>query len=296
MIRATTLIRTLLFSTLLMAQSVLADYVNSIGMVLTDIPAGSFYMGSCKLSYADVKANKQRKFLGLDPNIACPFAGTNDNDATSDETPRHKVHISKGFQMAIHEVTVKQFKQFIIATGRSDLLTDSFINYNRHADNSAVTVVSWRDAQAFIKWLNNKEGGNAYRLPTEAEWEYAARAGSYSIYSWGNSTEAQDYAWYAKNAKSAGKRYAQPVGSKLANPWGLYDMHGNVWEWVQDGYDEDYYRNSPTQNPLKRNSGMRVFRGGSWKNEVWFMRSGDRAHARPDLRGSNLGFRLVRQL
>ncbi len=283
---------TLLFVSILMVQPALADYVNSIGMAFKDIPAGRFYMGNCKLSHADNMTNKKRKFLNLPTDIGCPADDLNDNNADRDEIPRHQVHISKGFQIGIYEVTVGQFKQFIVAEKRGDLLTDNFISYNRHGNNVAVTVVSWHDAQAFIRWLNKKEGGKAYRLPTEAEWEYAARGGANHIYSWGNSGKSGDYAWFAQNASSV-----HVVGGKQSNPWGLYDVHGNVWEWVQDWYNRDYYRNSPAKDPVNnRSSRERVFRGGSWKNEEWFLRSADRGYGRPSLRGSNLGFRLVRQL
>ena len=288
---------TLLFVSLLMMQPALADYVNSIGMAFKDIPAGSFYMGSCQLSDVDDETQKQRKFLGLPKDIACPEGGIHDSTADSDEMPRHRVRISKGFQIGTYEVTIGQFKQFIVAQRRDDLLTDSFISYNRRiSDDVAVVVVSWYDAQAFIRWLNKKEGRHIYRLPTEAEWEYAARAGTDGIYAWPHGADAGDYAWFAENAGVVGK-YAQVVGDKQSNRWGLYDMHGNVWEWVQDWHSRKYYRNRSVKDPLNnRTSRARVFRGGSWKNEIEFLRAGDRGYGRPGLRGINLGFRLVRQL
>ena len=152
-----------------------ADYTNSIGMRFKNIPAGSFYMGSCKLSAADKEANKKRKFMGLSlKTAACPSGASIDDDAGDDETPQHKVRISRGFRMGVYEVTLGQFKQYITGADRDDLLTDDFIEYNSNGDRAPVTEVSWHDAQAFIGWLNKKEGARAYRLPTEAEWEYAS--------------------------------------------------------------------------------------------------------------------------
>ena len=279
-----------------MAQA--ADYTNSIGMKFKNIPPGSFYMGSCKLTDADKEANKKRKFLGMAPkSAACPSGGQADNNAEDKETPQHKVRISKGFQIGVYEVTLGQFKQFIASAGRDDLLTDDFMTNNSRGDNAAVTTVSWNDAQDFIRWLNQKEGGSAYRLPTEAEWEYAARAGTTTRYSWGNSeSQAGDYAWYDKNAYDVGGKYAHGVGIKMPNPWGLYDMHGNVWEWVQDWYDENYYRNSPMNDPKGPSSGWgRVGRGGGWGSAARGLRSADRSIDSPGDCHSFLGFRLVRQ-
>lgn len=287
-----------LASALLTQTAQAADYTNSIGMKFKNIPAGSFYMGSCKLSAADKEANKKRQFMGMAPkSAACPSGGTTYNDANNDETPQHKVRISKGFQMGIYEVTLGQFKKFIAGSGRDDLITDDFIKNNRHGDSVAVTTVSWNDAQAFIRWLNKKEGGKHYRLPTEAEWEYAARAGTTSVYSWGNSaSSAGNYAWYRKNAYDVGRKYAHTVGAKKPNPWGLYDMHGNVWEWVQDWYDENYYGRSPVNDPKGSSSGRyRVRRGGSWLNDARNLRSGDRYGYSPSDSNIYLGFRLVRQ-
>jgi len=297
---AITIIQTLLFSALLLVSAVqAADYTNSIGMKFNNITAGSFYMGSCKLSAADKKANKKRQFMGLAAKGAsCPSGASADNNASDDETPQHKVRISKGFQMGVYEVTLGQFKKYIGGSGRDNLLTDDFIKFNSHGDSAAVTHVSWNDAQGFIRWLNKKEGTKAYRLPSEAQWEYAAKAGTTTKYSWGNSkSQAGKYAWYDKNAYDVGRKYTHAVGGKKPNPWGLYDMHGNVWEWVQDWYGENYYRNSPTNDPKGASSGSsRVNRGGSWFNYgAWYLRSAARFNNSPGNRSYDLGFRLVRQ-
>jgi formylglycine-generating enzyme required for sulfatase activity len=284
------------------AASHAASYTNSIGMKFINIPAGSFYMGSCQLSAAikesDKKADKKRKFMGLPAKEgACPSGASADSDARDDETPQHKVHISKAFQMGIYEVTLGQFKQFI-ASGRDDLLSDAFMDDNSHGNSAAVTKVSWNDAQAFITWLNKKEGGSSYRLPTEAEWEYAARAGTTTHYSWGDKkSQAGNYAWYDKNSYDVGEQYAHTVGTKKSNPWGLYDMHGNVWEWVQDWYDANSYRNNATNDPKGAESGRyRMVRGSGWFEIARYLRSANRHGHSPDDRGNDMGFRLVRQL
>ena len=295
-----TILPCLLFAAFLLFTQPLqaADYTNSIGMKFKNIPAGSFYMGSCKLNAADKAVNKKRKLMGMsEKSAACPSGANADNDASDDETPQHKVRITKGFQMGIHEVTLGQFKKFIAGAGHGGLLTDDFIKDNSHGDNAAVCCVSWDDAQSFINWLNKKEGGSHYRLPTEAEWEYAARAGTTSIYSWGNSKgQAVNYAWYYKNACDVGDKYAHSVGRKKPNPWGLYDMQGNVWELCQDWYDENYYRNSPTNDPRGPSSGrFRVDRGGSWNYDARYLRSAYRSYYSPGVRSHDIGFRLLRQ-
>ena len=280
-------------------------YTNSIGMKFIRISAGSFYMGTCQVSAANKKANKKAQFMGLVPQEAtCPSgasAGADDR-APSEETPQHKVHINKAFQLGTYEVTVGQFKQFIASGGYDDLINDGFIKANSHGDSAAVSSVSWSDAVKFISWLNKKEGTKAYRLPTEAEWEYAARAGTTTKYSWGNSTSQMgNYAWYNDRSFDPLDHYTYAVGGKKPNPWGLYDMHGNVWEWVQDWYDHDYYRDSPTNDPKGVRSGrFRVFRGGSWYGSrhgttTIFLRSAHRGSGKPGGSSNDLGFRLVRQ-
>ena len=284
-----TIIYLLLFSNLLYPQSAYAsDYTNSIGMKFKNIPAGSFYMGSCEQT-------EYQKFIGITP--VCISGGPGDIAAAKNEFPQHQVHITKDFQMAVYEVTLGQFNQFIDEAGRDDLRDDTFKQNNMHGDSAAVNSVSWHDAQDFIRWLNKKEGGNHYRLPTEAEWEYAARAGTTTFYSWGNSeSEAIHYAWYQKNAYDVGEQYPHPVGLKQPNPWGLYDMHGNVWEWVQDWFSENYYLNSPVHDPQGPSSGqVRGVRGGSWYYSVRSLRVALREFNPPSLRNYIIGFRLLRQ-
>ncbi|MDR1396143.1 MAG: formylglycine-generating enzyme family protein, partial [Desulfarculales bacterium] len=162
---------------------------------------------------------------------------------------------------------------------------------------------SWEDVQVFIQRLNQKEGHSRYRLPTEAEWEYACRAGTTSTYSFGDKwfDNYDRYVWTADNAENT----THPVGQKQPNAWGLYDMHGNVWEWVQDWYDGvTYYSRSPDSDPGGPASGTaRVVRGGSWQSSGGYSYSGARYALEPDgylnvasiswKGGGGLGFRLA---
>ena len=153
-----------------------------------------------------------------------------------------------------------------------------------------VLNVSWNDAIAFCKWLSEREG-REYRLPTEAEWEYACRAGTTTRYFAADSLEELgDYAWYDGN--SGGRPHR--VGQKLANAWGLFDMHGNVFEWCSDWYSADYYANSPLEDPTGPESGsFRVGRGGSWVDAAVYCRSAYRSRGVPAFRISSLGFRIA---
>ena len=158
-----------------------------------------------------------------------------------------------------------------------------------------VETVSWDDCQQFLKQLNDKVGGGKFVLPTEAQWEYACRAGSKTKYCFGDdASKLGDYSWwYDKSSDS--KTY--PVGEKKPNAWGLYDMHGNVWEWCQDWHDYDggYYAKSPTDDPTGPATGSyRVVRGGGWNCPAGDCRSASSGSYKPGVRGFNLGFRVSR--
>ena len=267
-----------------------ADYTNSIGMKFKDIPAGRFYMGSCKLS-------EKQKFMGLPP-VNCP-SGTVDDEADDNETPQHEVHIRRGFRMGVYEVTLGQFKQYIAGAGRDNLLTDDFIKYNSNGDRAPVVNVSRHDAQGFIGWLNKKEGTQAYRLPSEAEWEYAARAGTTTRYSWGNEIGRN-----RANCDGCGSEWDNqrpaPVGSFEPNAFGLYDMHGNVYEWVADCWHDNY--NGAPSDGSAWTSGCDsdawvVVRNGSWPYAPRYLRAAYRDWLSPSNRGYNYsGFRLVQDI
>jgi sulfatase modifying factor 1 len=168
--------------------------------------------------------------------------------------------------------------------------------YVKEGPDYPASYVSWDDAVEFCKKLSEKEG-KTYRLPTEAEWEYACRAGTETAWSFGDDEKVLgDYAWYEKNTDNVGTRYAHPVGLKKPNGFGLYDMHGNDWEWCLDYYYGDY-KDSPEKDPQGPGSGSsRVLRGGSWDDYSRGTRSAYRSWGDADDRRYNSGFRLVREL
>ncbi|MCI5122492.1 MAG: formylglycine-generating enzyme family protein, partial [Candidatus Electrothrix sp. AUS4] len=289
-----------------------ADYTNSIGMQFNNIAPGTFFMGSCMYSRADKERDVLLEEQGLPlKGPTCPARTSEDKNALEEEAPQHEVQISKEFQMGSYEVTLGQFRLFLASLSeaeREKIETDEFKEANVYSDDTPVTAVSWEDAQAFIAWLNQKEGGQKYRLPTEAEWEYAARAGSKTMYFWGdNLEEAPEYAWFNmehadlhrwfSERKLGGKEdFPHPVGQKKPNSWGLYDMAGNVWEWVNDRYSATYYQDSPKVDPAGPESGTaRCFRGGSWYGSEKNLRSALRGLNVPTYRSDSLGFRLVRE-
>ncbi len=159
-------------------------------------------------------------------------------------------------------------------------------------DADPVACVNWEDAKAYADWLSKKTGKD-YRLPTEAEWEYAARAGTKTRYSLGDTIAEKD----ANFNRNVGK--TTRVGSYPANPWGLHDVHGNLWEWVADCYDGDAYKthkNYPAMVGSWQDSCDRVLRGGSWVNDPRNLRSANRSRDYPDNRDNNVGFRVARTL
>ena len=166
------------------------------------------------------------------------------------------------------------------------------ITSNFKGDKLPVETVLWNDVQSFIRKLNEKEGGNKYRLPTEAEWEYSARAGTTTRYSFGDEdSKLGDYAWYNRNSGNT----THEVGQKKPNPWGLYDMHGNVWEWVQDSWRNNY-NGAPTDGSAWEGGdvSLRVHRGNGWFGNVMYCRSAGRVLGVADLRHDYQGFRLLR--
>ena len=195
--------------------------------------------------------------------------------------------LTQGYYMQTTEVTQVQWERVM---GSRPWLGEKSVREN--ANNPAV-YVSWEDARKFIKRLNQKEGTRKYRLPTEAEWEYACRAGLTTRFCFGDGDgQLGNYAWYDKNADSVGEDYAHGVGTKKPNVWGLYDMHGNVWEWCRDWYGN--YSSGSVTDPMGPFSGsLRVYRGGGWDGRAWLCRSADRIRFTPGLRSPGLGFRLA---
>lgn len=198
-------------------------------------------------------------------------------DGFSDEKPVHTVTVSD-FYLGKYEVTQKQWMEIM----------GSNPSYFK-GDNRPVETVSWNNVQEFIRRLNARSGGN-YRLPTEAEWEYAARGGNKSKgYKYSGSNEVGAVAWYDGNSGSQ----THPAGTKLPNELGLYDMSGNVWEWCQDWYGG--YPYGSQINPKGPSSGQyRVLRGGSWFNDGRDVRASNRDRSGPEVRSLSDGFRLAR--
>ena len=223
------------------------------------------------------------------------------SDDESDETPKHTVTLGD-FYIGKYEVTQAQWRS-VMGANPPQL-------YNKGCDQCPVEKVSWDDVQAFIQKLN-RQTGRQYRLPTEAEWEYAAGNGpKHGKYSWGNGrptaaaggnladeTAKKSFPeWNAFiNGYNDGFVYTAPVGKFGANEFGLYDITGNVWEWCSDVYLPDFYSNSPVSNPQGPAAGnQRVLRGGSWNSNLSDCRVSNRNAGKPDKRSNLIGFRLAR--
>ena len=206
-----------------------------------------------------------------------------DTDCSYDDKPPHTVQLSD-YYIGETEVTQKQWRE-VMGSDPPELLF-------KGCDDCPVEHVSWDDIQEFLSRLNARSSLARYRLPTEAEWEYAARGGPYSKgYSYAGSNNISAVAWYRDNSGSK----THPVKGKDPNELGLYDMSGNVWEWCSDWYDSNYYKNSPASNPTGPTSGSyRVMRGGSWSNVPQVCWVANRSLSFPGNRLLSIGFRLAR--
>ncbi len=233
------------------------------------IPAGSFEMG-CK---------PDRDLVTGLP--ACP----------ENELPLHTVSLDYAFQMSQYEVTFTEYDYYLWDQGLEEGAKKPF-DENWGRANRPVVDVNWNEASSYAKWLG-QQIDQACRLPTEAEWEYAARGVSDTAYPWGNDVGENN-----ANCDSCGSQWddkqTAPVGSFPANNFGLHDMHGNVWEWVQDGWKSDYH-GAPYDGSVGQVEGgdIRVLRGGSWDNSTFYSRSAGRLYNRPDTRSDPIGFRVV---
>ncbi len=235
-------------------------------------------------------------YLLIDPNTMVNVTGGSfsmgSNTGNADEQPVHSVTVNS-FSISKYEVTVAEFRRFVEATNYvtdAERLGYSYVyvnvgwqhkagvnwHYNSAGvirsvteDRHPVIYVSWNDAVAYCTWLSNKTG-KTYRLPTEAEWEYAARGGANkNSYTYSGSNNIDEVAWYGDNAS----QNTHEVGLKKANELGLYDMSGNVWEWCSDRYSANYYSSSPSNNPTGFNSGTtRTLRGGCWRLNIQYGR------------------------
>ncbi|HEY6565261.1 MAG TPA: formylglycine-generating enzyme family protein [Pirellulaceae bacterium] len=305
--------------------------VNSIGMKLVKVPAGEFMMGAEEEPSQTLTAFPYCQPVWLDG-----------------ELPRHKVRITRPFLMGQTEVKLNQFLMFYHETKyQLDMEKDREPQWAYSVDGQLiqsktvrpwapgwkldqshpVVYVSWNDAVAWCEWMSKKEGKH-YRLPTEAEWEYACRAGSESRFSWGNKVEeavrygnvadqdgrvgfekATVAVYKSKDTKEDtripfphlaardGFKWTAPVGKYRPNAYGLYDMHGNVWEWCSDWYDVKYYGNSPADDPQGPSAGSaRVLRGGAFGDTPVNLRCAYRNFAEPAYRYFYYGFRVVCEL
>lgn len=301
---------------------------NRLGMKFILVPAGEFLMGSAEAPEALAAAYPQlpaNRFLEL-----------------ADEAPVHRVRITRPFFLGQHEVTVGQFRRFLQASGyrpeseadgtggygynpdydpaksaRGDAFEGRDTRYSwrnpgfAQNDDHPVVNVSWNDAVAMARWLSQAEG-QVYRLPTEAEWEYAARAGTRTRYHSGDAPQSLSKSANVFDMDAAGNwpawknqalpghdgfAFTAPVGSFAPNAFGLYDMHGNVWEWCSDWHAEDYYARSPVDDPPGPADGtVHVRRGGSWHTWPFYARSAYRNWNSAQTRYTLVGFRLVREV
>lgn len=267
-----------------MMTAVAGEYTNFIGMKFVDIPAGSFRMGNCP--------------DGSDAGLLSSFRGCSitDEEAEPTEYPPHSVQV-RAFQMGKYEVTFAQFRRYLEVMGETRRLQEpEFAKNNAYGDKAPVLWVSWYDAQLFIDWLNNSkpdsDKGN-YRLPSEAEWEYACKAGKEHRYCGGNSPNG--IGWHFDNSDVR----PQPVGMRRANAFGLHDMSGNAHEWVADCWHENY-RNAPDDarpwEDGRAYCATRVMRGGSFGDITATLRATYRSNLNPNNREVDYGFRVVRDL
>jgi formylglycine-generating enzyme required for sulfatase activity len=264
------------------------ETTNSVGAKMILIPPGEFLMGS-----TDEQVEAALKLA----------EELNTKQAAKDriqnaERPQHRVVVTKPFFMGATEVTIGQFKKFTQATGyRTDAekeeLDVSFLSPGYPVtDDSPAAVIKWHEAVAYCAWLSEQEKFT-YRLPTEAEWEYACRSGTSTHYSFGDDqAELGQYGWYSRNADSK----AHPVGTRLPNAFGLFDMHGNLREWCHDIWREKAYETPSLEDPVGPRSGSyHVIRGGAWNSSPSYSRSAFRSTSiRETNRSDNLGFRCVR--
>ena len=281
--------------------------VNSVGMVLVPIPAGEFQMGA---AVNDAPLERRYEELLQDPAVKKKLDSgqvtkadlmeylkqdirKQEKQKAGPESPQHLVKITQPFFMSSCEVTQQQYEDVMgTCPWKGKPLVEEGASY-------AASYVTWDNAVEFCRKLSEQES-EIYRLPTEAEWEYACRAGTKTTWNFGDDGERlAEFAWYDANAYKAGEQYVQRSGQKLPNGWGLYDMHGNVWEWCQDWYARYVPKKKELVDPTGPEKGRhRVWRGGSFASAMENTRSTTRLdHDREDYRPEYLaGFRVVREL
>jgi len=301
---------------------------NSLGMKFVRVPAGEFLMGS-----NETVGSMQTSF---------PQFELKRLDELSDEMPLHRVKISRAFDLGQTEITRAQFEQFLNLSGyvpesiqdqtggygyspehdrdrpeKADAFAGRDPVYSwknpgfEQGPNHPVVNITWKDAMAMANWLSQRES-KVYRLPTEAEWEYACKAGTNTryphgnepqeLFKWANLFDASATPYWLRWKDKAlvgndGFAFTSPVASYAANAFGLHDMVGNAWEWVSDHYDENYYQQSPKIDPKGPSKGhLKVRRGGSWHTWPIYARCSYRNINAPDSRYTLLGARLLREV
>jgi len=299
-------------------REIAVDLGHGVKLELVLISAGSFMMGS------DESAEELVQFFNTN------YGADLKAERYKPEHPCHRVKITRPFYLGRYHVTRGQFRQFVEATGyQTDAEKDGTgaMEFNgetfeqkpeftwRNAsfaqtDEHPVVNVSWNDAAAFCDWLSRK-AVQAYRLPSEAQWEYACRAGTTTRYYSGDDPETLAQVgnvadataktrfpgWKSTLQAGDGYVFTAPVGRFRPNAWGLYDMPGNAWQWCADRYNEDYYAASPVDDPKGPDSGVyHVLRGGSWYGGPHLCRSANRFRSAPDGRGNFIGFRIAKTI
>lgn len=298
---------------------------NSLKMTLVLIPAGEFRMGS-----SPEQVEQALKQLDTVPRKA-PGEAARIRD---EETPQHRVVLTRPFRIGRTETTIEQYRRFVEATnyvteterfgGGNSSKTAETDPQKKEAvwrspgypvtEDCPVTQITWADMVEFCNWLSAKEGrrscyrrddrqawvrvagADGYRMPTEAEWEFACRAGTSTHYSFGDAVQdLDDHAWFNRTAEQGNRIGARPVATKRPNSFGLFDMHGNAWERCQDFFDPAWYRKSPVNDPEGPATGTnRIVRGGGWHYFDLHARSAYRNNYSPTSRTGNTGFRVVR--
>jgi len=267
------------------------EFTDQFGLTFRLIPPGEFQMGSTAVEIATLSRTLEQAEAGEYEKFVARYSG-----------PQHKVRITQPFYCSAYEVTAGQYRRFIEETkymGTMEQLNVKRFHWSDFAPEldggrRAVIGVSWDDANAFCQWLSRKTGLTV-ELPTEAQWEFACRAGTTTLWSFGNDQSLlNEYAVYGREPSQP----VETVGSRKPNPFGLYDLHGNAEEWCRDWHDSNFYAQSPVDdpvmlaNPAERNSG-RVLRGGSSHAAAWWTRSTTRAWDFPATPANAKGFRVV---
>jgi formylglycine-generating enzyme required for sulfatase activity len=253
---------------------VLSPYIRAVSGLSVGV---TLFMGQFRETSASLPNLNEMEFVRVEPGEFLMGCSPEDNECAAPEKPSRRVRIAKAFEIGRYEVTQAQW-QAVMGWNPSHF----------KGENLPVEV-SWNDTQQFLEKLNAKNDGHRYRLPTEAEWEFAARAGS----SGSRYGELASIAWFDLNSEKG----THPVGQKKPNGLGIYDMLGNVSEWVQDWFLLDYYSTGPETDPAGPATGStRVLRGGSWAGTGWQMRVSYRVQMEPSGRNGTMGFRCVREV